>query len=1389
MCCLGLPQAPRRSLFAAAQIDWRKTATRQGSGLHIIPFEISPPKNEADFERMCAQVYGVVFNDRMPKMNGRRGQVQGGVDVFVKEQGIGRVGIQCKKYTMKPVKWTDVEGEVGKADKHKTPIKKLILATTAPNDAPLLKKVQELSDDREAKGLFPVEVEFWEDICNHIDRFPVLQDSYAPHAPGAAFHRQESSLNAIHDVVLETNATVRSLVGLPTARPDSADRLISDQLDRTNELLKAGKYRDALEHLAVVGKDLEPFDAHQKARWHLQKGISLWLMRVDDQESAGLFLKAFEYYPDDERMASGQVRGLMLQKKLDEALAAGELALERFPDSQQVWFALANVRLLQGAAMQLKDVPENLKDEPDTLQFVARAELKAGNVDAAIKLSQAAANHPMAGFFIRANALRIAAESGARFPVGAMTGSLPIRETEALEFAVELFNPWHERLWAVQSEAVGEAVVHLGYALLMLHRFPEALALAREAEAHGYHSAEVLRTQVTALFELDREGELLSLATNRLAEMNTASLSIVGQIAAKDGNLVLLRQAADAAVACTPPDDETVELLAALRWDALMRAGQQDVAISEVLGAKVEVAGGLIAACVAARVLNRCGRTLEAEAVVLRAKALVTPTSAEGQKLMLAELLFNVGQLAEAGGWFAQLVTPGRISDLHNRLLTCYVRSHNRRKAKELLAGLPAEWIENDETRSLAIELGQEAADWAFLRPLVEAQLKKHPDKAGSWLFKLSVSLHSSTPSEFQNDLRSVPELLDGSIRTITQLATLELRYAEVERGMRRLYRMIRRNLDEPEALSAYFISIVSGPTELPLMEDSRPAVAAGSCVTLLDEFGHSTQVVIDPVDVGELPKREGYADAATPQATALLGAVVGQQVDLPALAFGDSRRFTVTAVQSAYRRMLQVVQERANALGGLPHMKMVHIGMTGDGERDLAHMKAEVMRSSAISRQLFDAYGKGHMTLAGFAGRQGRSPVEAVLGWPTEGPPLFVGTGIEAERVAALELLDRREATYVIDALTIAELVNLGVQEALGHLPKVLVSPVTKAKLEELLRDAEVDRSVATSTEVNGELALIEHDARYHQRRVDFFKSALAAVEKYCEVRPAYGELEAEGEVPGLAEVLQDDEMEVLLLAKAADATVLTLDGRLRSVLDVVAKVRGVWPQALLMHCASKDLVDPMKLASATVRQFLLNRSFVSLGSGDLTWMVLQGGAYLQHGMHRFKAYLSADETEFASTATVAFEFLGRIATLRIHLGAFGELFEHVLEAAMRHKQCPADFDKMVAKFVVDLTGTLNESAYLYGKANVLPNQRMQMQRHHLTERFVRAGQRAKLPPVHHPVAVRALFCSDIPWLVADKPIPNVEPAMDVLLPARAPRREQLEVPKSNDTLSDAGT
>lgn len=247
------------------------------------------------------------------------------------------------------------------------------------------------------------------------------------------------------------------------------------------------------------------------------------------------------------------------------------------------------------------------------------------------------------------------------------------------------------------------------------------------------------------------------------------------------------------------------------------------------------------------------------------------------------------------------------------------------------------------------------------------------------------------------------------------------------------------------------------------------------------------------------------------------------------------------------------------------------------------------------------------------------------------------------------------------------------------------------------------------------------------------------------------------------LAAVLQDEEMEVLLLAKAANATLLTLDGKLRLLLEHVAEVPGVWPQAVLMHCAGRDLVTPAKRAFATVRQFLTNRSFVSLSPADLTWMVLQGGAYLQQGMQRFKVYLSADSVDFATTARVAFDFLTQIASLQTQFGAFGELFEHVIEAAMRHKRCPPNFDQSVADFIVKLTAAANNTSHPYAPANALSTKRMQLHRRLLAQRFVRVRGRRKALPDKRAIAVRAIFCSTMPSLVEEKLNPTGEAATEV--------------------------
>ena len=237
--------------------------------MHVVQFEITKPTDEAAFEDMCARIYGTVFNDPIPQINGRRGQAQGGIDVFI-DGPDGRIGVQCKKYADGALKFKHVEHEVSEADKAESPIVLLIIATTAASDVGLLRQVQDLSDKRVAEGSFPVKIEFWQELCRHIRGSSKLQNDYSPNAPGAVFHLLQEQQDELRTNYLSIDSKLEVLIGLPNGRPDSVNKYITAQLDAVNEVLRAARFTDAQEHLQRVGADMALLDAHQQARWYMQ---------------------------------------------------------------------------------------------------------------------------------------------------------------------------------------------------------------------------------------------------------------------------------------------------------------------------------------------------------------------------------------------------------------------------------------------------------------------------------------------------------------------------------------------------------------------------------------------------------------------------------------------------------------------------------------------------------------------------------------------------------------------------------------------------------------------------------------------------------------------------------------------------------------------------------------------------------------------------------------------------------------------------------------------------------------------------------------------------------------------------------------------------------------
>lgn len=1314
-------------------------------------FEISKPTDDGAFEDMCARIYGTVFNDPLPQTNGRRGQKQSGIDVFI-DAPEGRLGVQCKRYADGALKLKHVVHETSEADNANTPIVRLIVATTATSDAVLLREVQDLSDARVANGQYPVKIEFWQDLCRHIRGSSKLQNDYAPNAPGAFFHRLDDRHARIEANLLSIDSRLEAQTGLPAGRRDSVNTFLTSQLDAVNDLIRAARFQDALEDLQRIGADMSLFDAHQQARWYVQRGVCTWHLE-NGANAAPDFLRAAELYPDDEKIAAAKVRGLLFTDKVDEALATGDEALARYPASVHVWIAHANAKMVKGHNLALADAPTAMRDDCDVLQLLAWARKKAGDLAGAVELSAKALAKPNAAFFVRNTALVLALEAATTDPVKVAYGLVSEAAIVALRQSVEALTPRKERVWSVQSPgSVEDTLVHLGYSHLVLGAPNETLELVEEARHADMLTPRLKRVALEAHHRQDRPEELLQRGREWLNDLEEEALILVAEYASDVGD-VLLVEAVQALVAQKGfKKEEVPHLLRAMRWVALWHSGTgKQQALAEVKAADVASSDSLAVICGGARVLHAGKAEAAADAAIEKACTLVSKDTAPADRLLLADLLFATDKLELAARQYELIAPRRKHSELHNRLLRCYVRTGALRKARELVLSFPDTWTSDERALSLAIDLGQQASDWEFLVPLAELHCERRPQVAGGWLLRLALDLKMRKMARFHHALETVPTDLSGPPRLLAQVASLELRFGRKEIGMLRLYDMFRRNLDDVDAASAYFIAIVAGPQELPFMEEELTEVQPGAAVTLKNELGETVTLSLDPEGLPNLPAREGIVAPSSNTARALRGAVVGQQVSLPG-PFGTEQRFVVEGVTSTFRRLLRTAEERVNSpvASNLPLMS-VPIPKSDKGV-DFSHVHAMLKRQSEHSRRALQAYADSPITLGILGKLLGRSVVDMVSGWPSDAPPLFVCAGTKEQREVAVELLQRADVEYVVDAATVAELASLDCLAALTALPRVYISTKAVETLEARLEEAKLERSNGQLFDDNGTMRFVEHTNQDRERQTEFIQSMVDAVRQHCVIVPAYGPEELPADLEQAQDVLEDEELAALLLTVEKNATLFTVDGRLAQFGFGAAQLRSVWPQEVLRYAEERGKLKHQQYTFAVVRMFLRNRSFVSLGANDLVFMCLQGGYALTEGLQRFKDYLASSSTEFVSAVSVAFEFLKLQAWHPTQFKAFAELLEHIVEASFRHPRCNQEMLLDVALGFANDMALENSGSFIpYPPVEDHRQRRMRAYAKLLGEAVEAAVRLASSPRRRRAIKLRSLKCMQPPYLTFD--------------------------------------
>ena len=237
-------------------------------------FQIPPPENEEQFERLCLDLYKLEFGDQTQR-NGRRGQSQDGVDIFVQDQ---HIGIQCKKKDSNDeIKDSELKEEVKKAKNFKPPLKIYILATTCKRDTKIQEVARLISENHKSQNLFSVEIHSWYEIKDLLDKHPEVYEKYYS-SPSS---RQSASI---------TPAIISSI------QSESHHQ----ELNRIRDLINEDKPKTALKLLESFKKEKwEQLENKEKYKILTNMAWAKIGMRQEVQASE-LLIEALQFNKEDE---------------------------------------------------------------------------------------------------------------------------------------------------------------------------------------------------------------------------------------------------------------------------------------------------------------------------------------------------------------------------------------------------------------------------------------------------------------------------------------------------------------------------------------------------------------------------------------------------------------------------------------------------------------------------------------------------------------------------------------------------------------------------------------------------------------------------------------------------------------------------------------------------------------------------------------------------------------------------------------------------------------------------------------------------------------------------------------------------------------------------------
>lgn len=1237
--------------------------------------ELQFPVSEDNFEAMCLVLYSLAWRTNDLMRVGRSGQAQFGVDI-IGHDGKRNVGIQCKHYVKKKFTIATVTDDIAAADMANLDIDHLLFATTSPAKAELVKTVHDLSNRRRASGKFTVSVDFWNGISDRIKVYPEVGRAFIPGFPGSTLlvieelttqrlnvvqqsaARQEVISQQVIDAMSNVSTGRPALT--PDARGDEADPGVVASLNHVRDRIRAGATSDAKQLLTSLGDPVAFRDEFSKFRWHTN-AAAIAMLEGDQASAARGFIDAFSFAPNDEKAHVNRAHAYFIRKQFEAADIACDEALTRFPDSAPLWGMSLHMRIANSRPAPA--VPAHVLDKPDFLFSKASLLVKEGDHRGAIKMLQRCIELDGGSLDARRSLLAEALGWTAVDSVASLMGQLPQEQRLALTDALERFEPLETVIPAQQSGIISqELATNAVSALVVLGQMPRARRLAQQLLSQHPQLEQLLRVHVVDLANREDIRGVHAFTDHRLEELPPSVLALLAEISAHRGDVEWTGRIFAVAKGRFA-EDEKLQRILPLEYLAMWRHGDREQALSGIREFVALHPDYILAAVIEGRFLQHLGKRSEAIAIA-RASLSKLPTVENYIDLSyvyVADLFLDLKLYEDAARLYEQLVrTPGA-DELTEKLLVCLVQTDQRSKAKRVLEALSADVRGLSRFKRIEINLAASMGNWTHMRALLEQELAEDPDNTDYVLAYADVLFRLGDRVALQAFAARDPALKDAKPKHELAFAKYQMTIGLADFAVRRLYRLFRAHPSNAELAGHFLAQLLLGEKVTALIAPLR--IGPGSAVQLKHDAELFT-VAIDYLDASSAGSWPELVPASSDAANRLEGLQVHDQLTLRRGIFEQEVEVVGidTLIAFAVGKAHELIAAQASSNGPLWSFRVIK----DDGQVDI-----DLLQRSARERRLkmeknFRLYSQHRLPTCVLAKLAGTDPVTLQLEWPSKLAPLYVGVGSVDERNAALSQISDTNQPFVVDLLTIAELVRLNVANAITALPRrPLVAQTQRERLLVILGAMGEPRATANMSEQDGRLRMVDIPQWYFMRRKRLLQAILAFMDTSCDVVPVTGPEILTDVHRSMTHILDRDALDTLYLCLERSAVLLSEDGGLRGFATGAGVASTMSIQPLLMRAVERGILSRKIYVSALEVKLLANHDFVSVAAEDLLLMALNTPQRIAPAVRSALQTFRRPSLDLASGLRVCIEFID-IASRQmdpVMLGCYCNLILEVLK------------------------------------------------------------------------------------------------------------------------------